>query len=83
MTRVAIIGGGIGGLTAANALSRAGIEDGGIRAAGRLREIDAARSCMCCIASWMDGGTRGRGLTPMPPQHLHRIWDSGPPARSP
>ncbi len=26
MTRVAIIGGGIGGLTAANALSRAGIE---------------------------------------------------------
>ena len=33
MTRVAIIGGGIGGLTAANALSRAGIEVGVYEAA--------------------------------------------------
>jgi salicylate hydroxylase len=41
MTRVAIIGGGIGGLTAANALSRAGIEVAVYEAAGELREIGA------------------------------------------
>jgi salicylate hydroxylase len=41
MTRVAIIGGGIGGLTAANALSRAGIEVGVYEAAAELREIGA------------------------------------------
>jgi len=41
MTRVAIIGGGIGGLTAANALSRAGIETAVYEAAGELREIGA------------------------------------------
>ena len=39
MTRVAIIGGGIGGLTAANALSRAGIEVTVYEAAAELREI--------------------------------------------
>ena len=41
MTRVAIIGGGIGGLTAANALARAGIETAVYEAAGELREIGA------------------------------------------
>ena len=41
MTRVAIIGGGIGGLTAANALSRAGIEAAVYEAAAELREIGA------------------------------------------
>ena len=41
MTRVAIIGGGIGGLTAANALSRAGIEMAVYEAAAELREIGA------------------------------------------
>ena len=41
MTRVAIIGGGIGGLTAANALSRAGIEVAVYEAAAELREIRA------------------------------------------
>ncbi|HMH36862.1 MAG TPA: FAD-dependent monooxygenase, partial [Streptosporangiaceae bacterium] len=41
MTRVAIIGGGIGGLTAANALSRAGIEVTVYEAAAELREIGA------------------------------------------
>jgi len=41
MTRVAIIGGGIGGLTAANALSRAGVEVGVYEAAAELREIGA------------------------------------------
>ena len=41
MTRVAIIGGGIGGLTAANALSRAGIEVAVYEAAAELREIGA------------------------------------------
>jgi salicylate hydroxylase len=41
MTRVAIIGGGIGGLTAANALSRAGIEVAVYEAATELREIGA------------------------------------------
>jgi salicylate hydroxylase len=39
MTRVAIIGGGIGGLTAANALSRAGIEVAVSAAAAELKEI--------------------------------------------
>jgi len=39
MTRVAIIGGGIGGLTAANALSRAGIEVAVYEAAAELKEI--------------------------------------------
>jgi cation diffusion facilitator CzcD-associated flavoprotein CzcO len=37
VTRVAIIGGGTGGLTAANALSRAGIEVAVYEAARRLR----------------------------------------------
>jgi 2-polyprenyl-6-methoxyphenol hydroxylase-like FAD-dependent oxidoreductase len=41
MTRVAIIGGGIGGLTAANALSRAGSEVAVYEAAAELREIGA------------------------------------------
>jgi salicylate hydroxylase len=41
MTRVAIIGGGIGGLTAANALWRAGIEVTVYEAAAELREIGA------------------------------------------
>jgi salicylate hydroxylase len=41
MARVAIIGGGIGGLTAANALSRAGIEVAVCEAAAELREIGA------------------------------------------
>src|SRR6478735_8190382 len=41
MTRVAIIGGGIGGLTAANALSQAGIETAVYEAAAELREIGA------------------------------------------
>jgi salicylate hydroxylase len=41
MTRVAIIGGGIGGLTAANALARAGIEVAVYEAAAELREIGA------------------------------------------
>ena len=41
MPRVAIIGGGIGGLTAANALSRAGIEVAVYEAAGQLKEIGA------------------------------------------
>jgi 2-polyprenyl-6-methoxyphenol hydroxylase-like FAD-dependent oxidoreductase len=41
MTRVAIIGGGIGGLTAANALSRARIEVAVYEAAGELKEIGA------------------------------------------
>jgi 2-polyprenyl-6-methoxyphenol hydroxylase-like FAD-dependent oxidoreductase len=36
MTRVAIIGGGIGGLTTANALSRAGIEVAVYEAAAEL-----------------------------------------------
>jgi len=41
MTRVAIVGGGIGGLTAANALSRAGIEVAVYEAAAELKEIGA------------------------------------------
>ena len=41
MTRVAIIGGGIGGLTAADALSRAGIEVAVYEAAAELKEIGA------------------------------------------
>ena len=41
MTRVAIIGGGIGGLAAANALRRAGVEVSVFEAAGELKEIGA------------------------------------------
>jgi salicylate hydroxylase len=41
MTRVAIIGGGIGGLTAANALAQAGIDVAVYEAAGELKEIGA------------------------------------------
>jgi 2-polyprenyl-6-methoxyphenol hydroxylase-like FAD-dependent oxidoreductase len=41
MTRVAIIGGGIGGLTAAIALLRAGLDVSVYEAAGELREIGA------------------------------------------
>src|SRR5215469_10045533 len=41
MTRVAIVGGGIGGLTAALALSRAGLEVSVHEAAAELREIGA------------------------------------------
>jgi salicylate hydroxylase len=41
MTRVAIIGGGIGGLTAANALLRAGVDVSVYEAAGELKEIGA------------------------------------------
>jgi len=41
MTRVAIIGGGIGGLTAANALRRVGVDVSVHEAAGELKEIGA------------------------------------------
>jgi salicylate hydroxylase len=41
MTRVAIIGGGIGGLTAANALLRSGVEVSVYESAGELKEIGA------------------------------------------
>src|SRR5262252_9086050 len=41
MTRVAIIGGGIGGLTAANALIQAGIEVSVYEATAELKEIGA------------------------------------------
>jgi salicylate hydroxylase len=41
MPRVALIGGGIGGLTAANALSRAGIDVAVYEAAAELKEIGA------------------------------------------
>ncbi len=41
MTRVAIIGGGIGGLTAANALMRAGVEVAVYEATAELKEIGA------------------------------------------
>ena len=41
MTRVAIIGGGIGGLTAANALMQAGIEVAVYEATAELKEIGA------------------------------------------
>src|SRR5258707_6606730 len=41
MTRVAIIGGGIGGLRGAKALSRAGMETAVYEAAAELREIGA------------------------------------------
>jgi salicylate hydroxylase len=41
MTRVAIIGGGIGGLTAALALSQAGVEVSVFESAGELKEIGA------------------------------------------
>jgi len=43
MPRVAIIGGGIGGLTAANALSRAGVEVAVYEAAAELKEIGAGQ----------------------------------------
>ena len=46
MTRVAIIGGGIGGLTAANALSRAGIEV----VPARVGETTSMGHC-CCVDS--------------------------------
>ena len=45
MTRVAIIGGGIGGLTAAKPYARAGIETAVYEAAGKLGEIGRA-SCI-------------------------------------
>jgi salicylate hydroxylase len=41
VTRVAIVGGGIGGLTAAITLSRAGIEAAVYEAAAELNEIGA------------------------------------------
>src|SRR5580658_5669752 len=41
MTRVAIVGGGIGGLTAAIALSRAGVDVSVYEAAAELKEIGA------------------------------------------
>jgi 2-polyprenyl-6-methoxyphenol hydroxylase-like FAD-dependent oxidoreductase len=41
MTRAAIVGGGIGGLTAANALLRAGVEVSVYETAGELKEIGA------------------------------------------
>jgi len=41
MTRAVIIGGGIGGLTAANALLRAGVEVSVCEAAGELKEVGA------------------------------------------
>ena len=44
MPRVAIIGGGIGGLTAANALSRAGVEVAVYEAAAELKEIGACQA---------------------------------------
>jgi salicylate hydroxylase len=63
MTRVAIIGGGIGGLTAANALSRAGVEVAVYEAAAELKEIGAgvalhANAMRVLRAIGVEGGVR-------------------------
>ncbi len=55
MTRVAIIGGGIGGLTAANALSRAGIEVAVYEAAAELKGTHVAGYTPCLSAATMSG----------------------------
>ena len=69
MPRVAIIGGGIGGLTAANALSRAGVEVCGLRGgrgtAGDRRRRRAARQrdAGAAVHRRRGGRAQGRGRT--------------------
>jgi salicylate hydroxylase len=80
MTRVAIIGGGIGGLTAANALSRAGIEVAVYEAAAELREIGAGvalhpNAMKVLRAIGVEGSVRG--VAGQAPWQVMRNWKTG------
>src|SRR6516165_960024 len=80
MTRVAIIGGGIGGLTAANALSRAGIEVAVYEAAAELKEIGAGvalhpNAMKVLRAIGVEGSVRG--VAGQAPWRVMRNWKTG------
>ena len=80
MTRVAIIGGGIGGLTAANALSRAGIEVAVYEAAAELKEIGAGvalhpNAMKVLRAIGVEGGVRE--VAGQAPWQVMRNWKTG------
>jgi salicylate hydroxylase len=80
MTRVAIIGGGIGGLTAANALARAGIEVAVYEAAAELREIGAGvalppNAMKVLRAIGVEGNVRA--VAGQAPWQVMRNWKTG------
>jgi salicylate hydroxylase len=80
MTRVAIIGGGIGGLTAANALSRAGIEVAVYEAAAELKEIGAGvalhpNAMNVLRAIGVEGNVRE--VAGLAPWQVMRNWKTG------
>jgi salicylate hydroxylase len=80
MTRVAIIGGGIGGLTAANALSRAGIEVAVYEAAAELKEIGAGvalhpNAMKVLRAIGVEGSVRE--IAGLAPWQVMRNWKTG------
>ena len=80
MTRVAIIGGGIGGLTAANALARAGIEVAVYEAAAELREIGAGvalhpNAMRVLRAIGVEGNVRA--VAGQAPWQVMRNWKTG------
>ena len=80
MTRVAIIGGGIGGLTAANALARAGIEVAVYEAAAELKEIGAGvalhpNAMKVLRAIGVEGNVRA--LAGQAPWQVMRNWKTG------
>jgi salicylate hydroxylase len=80
MTRVAIIGGGIGGLTAANALARAGIEVAVYEAAAELKEIGAGvalhpNAMKVLRAIGVEGNVRA--VAGQAPWQVMRNWKTG------
>jgi salicylate hydroxylase len=80
MTRVAIIGGGIGGLTTANALSRAGIEVAVYEAAAELKEIGAGvalhpNAMKVLRAIGVEGSVRA--VAGQAPWQVMRNWKTG------
>lgn len=79
-TRIAVIGAGIGGITAALALRRAGIEVSVYEQAPQLKALGAAITMTPNAVRIMDGlglAEAIRRIGYRPPRRLNRTWDSG------
>jgi salicylate hydroxylase len=80
LSKVAVVGGGIGGLTAALALLREGVDVDVYEQASEFQEVGAGvqiRRNMRAARGWLAGGDRARRLGPEGEGEI-RLWSTGP-----